>query len=94
MQEYRILRQNGTGKPFSLWTYSSFEACYCKLLELVDDCSSCVHKDYYVFNDFYENEFFPSANYKFKIECREVGKWKSYSNEKNIKKYNKITKIY
>lgn len=94
MQEYRIFRQNGTGKPFSLWTYNSFEACYCKLLELINNCSSCVHKDYYVFNDFYDNEFFPSAYYKFKIECREVGKWKSYTLEKKEKKYNKITKIY
>lgn len=94
MQEFRILRQNGTGQPFSLWTYSSFEACYCKLLELVADCSSCVHKDYYVLNDFYENEFFLSAYYKFKIECREVGKWKSYALEKNNKKSNKIVKIY
>ena len=94
MLEYRIMRQNGTGKPFSLWTYSSFDACYYKLLELIENCSSRVCKDYYVFNDFYENEFFPSATYKFKIEYREVGNWKSYTSEKKEKKYNKITKIY
>ena len=93
MQEFRILRQNGTGKPFSLWTFSSFEACYCQLLELIEDCSNCVCKDYYVFNDFYENEFFPSANYKFKIECREVGKWRTYVTEEN-KNNKKIIKIY
>ena len=94
MQEYRIIRQNGTGKPFSLWTYNSFETCYCKLLELIVDCSSCVHKDYYVFNDFYKNEFFPSATYKFKVEYRQVGEWQTYEEEKQQRKNNKIIKIY
>ena len=94
MLEYRIIRQNGTGKPFSLWTFNSFEACYCKLIEMVNNCGNCFNRDYYVFNDFYENDYFPSASFKFKVEFREVGEWKTYSTEKKHKNYSKITKIY
>ena len=28
MREYRIVRQNNNAKPFSLWTFESFGACY------------------------------------------------------------------
>lgn len=94
MLEYRIIRQNRNGKPFSLWTFDNFEACYCKLLDMINNTGDCFSKDYYVFNDFYNNECLPSALIKFKIECREVGEWKVYSLEKEKESYEKITKIY
>lgn len=94
MIEYRIVRQNNNGKPFTLWTFDTSEACLCKLYDMIKDTGNRFHKDYYVFNDFFENEFLPSSSVKFKIECRQVGDWKTYSEKPYKKTSEKITKIY
>ena len=61
MTEYRIIRQNNNAKPFSLWTFDNFEACLCKLQDMINDTGNCFCKDYYVFNSFYENHYNTNA---------------------------------
>lgn len=94
MQEFRIIRQNNNAKPFSLWSFDNFGACYCQLITMINDLQDCVYTDFYVFNDFFDNEYLPSARTKFKIECREVSPWQIYEKELKKKNYNKIIKIY
>ena len=78
MKEYRIIKQIRDALPFSLWTFNSFDACYAQLQVLIQSTGDYFHKDYYVFNDFYENEFTPDAKVRFKIEVRDVGNWETY----------------
>lgn len=94
MKEYRIIKQHRNAKPYSLWTFNTFEACYLQLLTLIESTGNYFHRDYYVFNDFYKNEFTTEASDKFRIEVRDVGEWETYSEEKPQKSYNKIIKIY
>ena len=97
MKEYRIIQQHKNGRPFSLWIFDSFDACYSQLLVLLENTGDYFHKDYYVFNDFFNNQFTPDASEKFKIEVRDVGAWKTYSAEEEVLKQNynnKIIKIY
>ena len=90
MLEFRIIEQIGDSKPFSLWYFKTYEQCYLKLLELIDDCRDTVKKEYYVLNEFYKNEHPPflSNIRKFKIECREVEEWFKY--EPDVKAKNKV----
>lgn len=93
MLEFRIVTQHGNARPFSLWTFNSFEACYCKLYEFIQDKKTHVSPEYYVINDFYDNEYPPFLNdiTKYKIECREVENWELYS--KNKKKKQTTPKV-
>ena len=83
-KEYRIIRQHGKAKPYTLWTYNSFEACYQKLLELISTSGNRFGTDYYVYNDFFENEHTKEATDKYMIECRDVGEWIRYSEKENV----------
>ena len=94
MKEFRIIQQHRNGKPFSPWTFNNFESCYSQLLILIENTGNYFHRDYYVFNNFYENEFTTSASEKFKIEVRDVGAWETYEKEEQIKNSKKIIKIY
>ena len=80
MKEYRIVIQRGKGTPYSNWTFKTFEACYSKLLDLIEQQSTNVKKEYYVINNFYKNPYpaFLSDIVKYTIECREVTSWKVY----------------
>lgn len=93
MKEYRIIKQIGNSRAFTLWTFSNFEACYFKLIELINYQSQQVNKDYYVFNDFFENQMPLKENsIKYWIETREVNEWVLYSNDKKHK--SNIFKLY
>ena len=37
MKEFRIVVQNGKAQPYSLWTFQTYESCYFKLIELIND---------------------------------------------------------
>lgn len=93
MLGFRIVTQHGTARPFSLWTFTSFDACYCKLLEFIQNKSEQSRPEYYVINDFYNNVYPPFLNdiTKYKIECREVENWELYS--KNKKKRDTTPKV-
>lgn len=90
MEEFRIVVQHGSGKPFSFWTFTSYWECYVKLLEFIQDKSKQVKPEYYVLNDFYENKYPASLSHmtKYKIESREVTDWVLYSKEKEEEKEN------
>lgn len=90
MKEYRIIKQIGDSKPYSFRTFSSFEECYFELLRLIDLQKENVRKEYYVTNDFYNNEyppFFKNITI-FTIEERSVNSWKLYKQNKNNKIIN------
>ena len=92
MLEFRLVVQNGDARPYSLWTFPNFEACYVKLIEIIQNKSTCVRPEYYVINEFYKNTYQPFLKdiTKYTIECREVTEWVLYKkeNEKNNKKSN------
>ena len=93
MQEFRIVVQNGSAKPYSLWTFSTFEACYSKLIAFIQYKSSQVKPEFYVLNDFYENKYpaFLNDITKYTIEHRVVNEWEKYSKEEEKQKNdNKI----
>lgn len=87
MKEFRIVVQNGKAQPYSLWTFQTYEACYLKLIELINDKKKSVKNEYYVINDFWKNEFDPfyADITKYKVEVREVKEWQTFG--KKIK-YN------
>lgn len=90
MKEYRIVVQNGNAKPYSLWTFSSFDCCYVKLLEFIQDKSTQLRPEYYVINSFYKNKYpaLLGTITTYKIECREVTEWNLYSKEVEEKREN------
>lgn len=90
MKEFRIIKQIGDSKPYSFKTFSTFEECYIELLRLISLQEENVKKEYYVLNDFYNNQHPPFLKniVKFKIEEREVNEWKTYT--KKELKGNKI----
>ena len=95
MLEFRIVEQIGEGTPFSLWSFKSYEQCYLKLIDLIHDCKTSVKKEYYVINEFYNNEYPPflSDIRKFKIECREVDDWVIYNPDVKSNNKNKIVQF-
>lgn len=87
MEEYRIVVQNGSGKPYSVWTFDNFDSCYYKLLDMIRSQCTWSNKEYYVFNDFYNNEYPPFVNArKYTIEHRKVSDWKIYKEKKQKNK--------
>lgn len=92
MREYRIVIQHGNARPYSLWTFKTYEACYLKLMEFISAKKDAVNDKYYVLNDFYENKHIPFGDItKYKIEIRETTEWKILTEkEKEIKNNNKI----
>ena len=78
--EYRIVIQKGRAKPYTLWTFNTYEACYFKLIELIQDHNSKVQKEYYVTNEDFENEYpaFLADITKYTIQCRSVEEWEEY----------------
>ncbi len=90
MEEYRIIVQKGKGKPYSLWSFSNFNDCYMKLLEITSNHSNMVNKEFYVNNDFWNNKyqpFLPNITF-YTVECRNVSKWETYKEKSKSK--NKI----
>lgn len=81
MLEYTIVIQKGKGRPYSLHTFDNFNACYCKLLEMIK--TPKVNMEYYVLNDFYKNEYIPFIDNitKYTIKVRNVSEWEIYSEE-------------
>lgn len=95
MKEYTIIVQYGSGKPFQLYTYNSFESCYCALLSIINTNRS--KKEYYVINDFYKNEYTPFLKdiTKYTIKVRDVTEWEIYSNNmKKIQSQEKIINLF
>ena len=86
-EEYRIVIQQGGGKPYSLWTFKSFNECYAQLIELIQNQTKNVKKEYYVTNDFFKNEFQPFYNgiTKYTIQKRKVNEWETYTKSKEEK---------
>lgn len=95
MQEYTIVIQHGSARPFTLHTYNSFEICYSSLLQMIH--TNTVKREYYVQNDFYKNTytpFLPNIT-KYTIKVRKVSEWEIYSKEKHkIEKTNNIINIF
>lgn len=83
MLEYRIVTQNGTGRPYSLTTYNNFTQCYAQLLALIAERQDDYTRGYYVLNDFYDNKYPPLFGEvtKYRIERREVEEWEMVSEE-------------
>lgn len=90
MLEYRIVEQHKKGKEYSLWSFYSFNECYSKLLEMIENQKKCVSNKYYVCNDFYDNEYEPFFEdlTKFTIQVREVTNWKDYKENTQQKNNN------
>lgn len=87
MLEFRIVIQQGKGRPYSLYTYNNFNQCYNELLELIKNRKNCVNKKYYVANDFFDNEYEPTLEnlILYNIQVREVSVWKDYTENANQK---------
>ena len=93
MREYRIIKQIGNARSFTLWTFTDFNACYFKLIELINNQSLQVNKHYYVFNDIFDNQMDLTPDcIKYWIETREVNEWVLYS--QNSKHKNNIFRFY
>lgn len=93
MKEYRIIKQIGNARAFTLWTFTDFNACYFKLIELINNQSLQVNKNYYVFNDFFDNQMeLTEDSIKYWIETREVDNWVLYS--QNAKHKNNVFRFY
>ena len=86
MKEYTIIIQHGKAKPFSLHTFNDFDACYFKLLDMINTPKT--NMQYYVLNDFYNNEYPPFIDNitKYIVKVRNVSEWEIYSNSKNSNK--------
>ncbi len=95
MQEYTILIQNGQAKPYTLHVFNDFDTCYCKLLEMIH--TDKVKKEYYVINDFYQNEYVPFLPNltKYTIKVRNVSEWQTYSKSKHDAPHlNKVINLF
>ena len=88
MEEYRIVKQVGNSKPYSLYTFNNFNDCYLHLLKLIEMQQTEVNKKYYVTNTFFKNKYPPFIEniIKYTIEVRTVNKWKEYKEQKAINK--------
>lgn len=88
MEEYRIVKQIGDSKPYSLYTFNNFDDCYMHLLNLIEIQQSSVNKKYYVTNSFFKNKYPPFINgiIRYTIEVRKVNNWKEYRKDENSKK--------
>ena len=97
MKEFWLVIQHGNAKPYSLWTFSTFEGCYSKMLEFIFYKKKSVRPEYYVLNDFYKNEYQPflADITKYKIEVRDVNDWKIlHEKEKSSRNDNKIINLF
>lgn len=93
-KEYTIFITCKGGKPYSLLTYNNLFEAKQKLYEMID-LEKERRRPYYVFNDFYENEYPASLNCKiFCLKEREITDWENYSEKE--KQEDKLTngKIY
>lgn len=88
MEEYRIVKQIGDSKPYSLYIFNNFNDCYMYLLKLIDIQQTSVNKKYYVTNSFFKNKYPPFINgiIRYTIEVREVDSWKEYKESKTSSK--------
>jgi len=93
-KEYAILCIYGSGTPFYLDKYDSYEKAKFHLLDMVS-LEKERGRPYYVDNDFYENEYTQNVKGKyFCIKERDVTKWeKTYESRIKTKDNNK-NKIY
>ena len=93
VKEFRIVKQVGNSKPYSLYTFSNFNDCYVHLLELIQNQQRCVNKKYYVTNAFFKNKYpaFVDGIITYTIEVRKVEEWNKYiEDNSNYRKENKI----
>ena len=94
MKEYRIVTQHGNAKPYSLWSFKTYEACYLKLMEIIQSKKSSISNEYYVLNDFFENKYLPFGNItKYRIEVREITDWRILTEKEKENRNNKNNKI-
>ena len=95
MEEYRLIIQKGECRPYSLWTFSTFDACYFKMLQMINEQQTHVRKEYFVINDFYNNIYPPflAEITKYKIEYRNVGEWNVYSKKNKMEDKKKDSQI-
>ena len=63
MKEYTIFVTCKGGKPYSLLTYNNFYDAKLKLFDMIN-LERERNRPYYVFNDFYENEYPASLSCK------------------------------
>ena len=98
MYEYRIVIQHGQAKPYSLWSFNTYEACYFKLMEFINDRKHSARKEYFVENDFFENEYpaYIDGITRYRIEFRDVSKWEILSQKIKSKRNenNKIVNLF
>lgn len=98
-KEYTIFITCNGGKTYNLYTYNNFIAAERDLYNMVE-LEQRRHRPYYVYNDFFKNEYPASINCKiFCIKERFVTNWEIYSeaennntfdyNENNILKFPK-----
>ena len=93
-KEYTIFITCKGGIPYSLLTYNNLFEAKQKLYEMIN-LERERRRPYYVFNDFYENEYPASLNCKiFCLKEREITDWKNYSEKEKQKKNLTNCKIY
>lgn len=93
MKEYTIFIRCKGGKPYCLLTYNNVFEAKQKLYDMIN-LERERGRPYYVFNDFYENEYPATLNGKlFCLKEREISDWAKYS-EKEIYKKNSECKVY
>lgn len=78
-KEYTIFITCKGGKTYNLLVYNSLSEARKKLYDMID-LERERHRPYYVFNDFYENEYPASLNCKiFCLKERNVTDWQKCS---------------
>lgn len=82
--EYTIYCIYNGGKPFILNTYDNLQIAKIRLYDMIS-LEKERNRPYYVYNDFYTNEYPSTIHGKFFcIKQREVSEWTVYSeNEQN-----------
>lgn len=88
IKEYTIFITCRGGIPYCLCTFKSFAEALSSLENMIN-LERERNRPYYVFNDFFENEYPASINGKtYCIKERTVTEWQKYSHYGNLGKYS------
>lgn len=90
-KEYTITITCNGGMPYNLCIFKSFNEAMQSLNNMIS-LEKERHRPYYVFNDFYENEYPASLNCKiFCLKVRNVSDWEKYLDNSSFENsYNNV----
>ncbi len=87
-EEYTIFCRVGQGKPYNLHTFDNLQIAKIKLYDMIS-LEQERNRPYYVYNDFYKNEYPPTVGCKiFCIKKRTITDWEIYSQLEEQIKHN------